>query len=163
MWICLCMTHATVTWPVLQASPGEMEAELANGLIIGHAYSITSVKMVRTHLMSVSQTPSGSLSFGTHDFLWFCVHLLQHTCFISNSSIHPFLSPLPNPDHLESLEGCGEMDCSFPSSSQQSPPVPFSTMFSHSWLFIVILYQQIHSILSILIEIFVFTESMWPS
>ncbi len=30
----------------LQASPGEMEAELENGLIIGHAYSITDVKVV---------------------------------------------------------------------------------------------------------------------
>ena len=31
---------------LLQASPDQMEARLDNGLIIGHAYSITSVKMV---------------------------------------------------------------------------------------------------------------------
>ena len=30
----------------LQAVPGKVEAELANGLICGHAYSITSVRMV---------------------------------------------------------------------------------------------------------------------
>jgi len=30
----------------LQADPGKLEAELPNGLIMGHAYSITGVKMV---------------------------------------------------------------------------------------------------------------------
>ena len=30
----------------LQAKPGQMEAELSNGLIMGHAYSITGVKLV---------------------------------------------------------------------------------------------------------------------
>ena len=31
---------------LFQAVPGKVEAELANGLICGHAYSITSVRMV---------------------------------------------------------------------------------------------------------------------
>ena len=69
---------------LLQASPGELEAELANGLIIGHAYSITSVKMVRIHLMPVSQTPSVSLSFVAPtiscDFVYMYsnIHVLFH-------------------------------------------------------------------------------------
>jgi len=29
-----------------QADPGKLEAELPNGLIMGHAYSITGVKLV---------------------------------------------------------------------------------------------------------------------
>ena len=32
-----------------QASPGQIEAIQGNGLVIGHAYSITAVKEVRTH------------------------------------------------------------------------------------------------------------------
>ncbi len=31
---------------ILQAVPGKLEAELPNGLICGHAYSITSVNLV---------------------------------------------------------------------------------------------------------------------
>jgi hypothetical protein len=31
----------------MQAVPGQTEAELPNGLIAGHAYSITDVRMVR--------------------------------------------------------------------------------------------------------------------
>jgi len=30
----------------IQADPGKLEAELPNGLIMGHAYSITGVKLV---------------------------------------------------------------------------------------------------------------------
>ena len=129
MWIWLMpLSHDLL----LQASPGEMESELANGLIIGHAYSITSVKMVRTRLKPLSQTPSVSLPFVASmiscDFVYMYSNI--HVLF------HRLVAPSLSDSHLESSEGCGEMGCSFPPSSHQSPPVPFSTMFSHSWLVI---------------------------
>lgn len=31
---------------VFQAKPGQLEAELSNGLIMGHAYTITDVRLV---------------------------------------------------------------------------------------------------------------------
>jgi len=37
----------------LQADPGKLEAELPNGLIMGHAYSITGVKLVMCWRVSV--------------------------------------------------------------------------------------------------------------
>ena len=32
---------------MFQAAPGRMEAKLSNGLVIGHAYSVAGVKLVR--------------------------------------------------------------------------------------------------------------------
>ena len=48
----LCVQDLYLTEAVMlfQASPDEMEGQLDNGLIIGHAYSITDVRYVSTSL-----------------------------------------------------------------------------------------------------------------
>ena len=43
--VCAVMLRLTCV-ATLQAMPGKMEAELANGLIMGHPYSVTAVKLV---------------------------------------------------------------------------------------------------------------------
>ncbi len=43
----------TILMFLFQASPDELEARLDNGLIIGHAYSITAVEMVCSNLFTV--------------------------------------------------------------------------------------------------------------
>ena len=47
----LCVCHVLslmcgMYWYFIQADPSQLEAELANGLIMGHAYSITAVSLV---------------------------------------------------------------------------------------------------------------------
>lgn len=54
-----------------QAVPGQTEAELDNGLICGHAYSITDIKLV---------SPSVCVFWSLVNFFLSCVHraLLHH-------------------------------------------------------------------------------------
>jgi hypothetical protein len=50
-------TFSLKSWFIFQADPNQLEAELANGLIMGHAYSVTAVKMVgvvQLHVMELS-------------------------------------------------------------------------------------------------------------
>ena len=55
--VCAVMLRLTCV-ATLQAMPGKMEAELANGLIMGHAYSVTAVKLVRLYKRNLPHVSS---------------------------------------------------------------------------------------------------------
>ena len=60
--VCAVMLRLTCV-ATLQAMPGKMEAELANGLIMGHAYSVTAVKLVRMHKRNLPHVHVSSICY----------------------------------------------------------------------------------------------------
>jgi len=58
----------------IQADPGKLEAELPNGLIMGHAYSITGVKLV-TSLTILSVDWILLMNYTSHNPEWLSVQV----------------------------------------------------------------------------------------
>lgn len=50
MILFLYTLHLMLLCLVFQADPSQLEAELDNGLVMGHAYSVTAVRFVSTRI-----------------------------------------------------------------------------------------------------------------